>query len=246
MTTRATSPSAVRSEVPVGSRDRPAELEVWRDACRPSNVRGPLRVILRQFGRPVGLFGSLVGAIMARKKDSRRRGDWTLGLLEIEPTDAVLEIGFGPGLALAEACRRAARGRVVGIDHSRLMVRQARRRLRRLGLDGRAELYEMGVETLERLPHLGQFDRILAINSAQFWSHPRVTLAGLCERLRPGGRLALTFQPPWRGAGETDSRRIGEEMTALLQSAGLRTRPYRLLELDAAPAACAIGDMERG
>lgn len=219
---------------------------VWKGACRPSEVRGPLRAILRQFGNPTGPLGVLVGAVMARKPDSRRRASWTLDLLEIGPADAVLEIGFGPGVALEEACRRASRGRVVGLDHSAVMVRQAKRRLRRHALDERVKLYQAAAETFAQRPELGTFDRIYAINSVQFWPQPEATLGALCRRLHAGGRLALTFQPPWRGADESDARRAGEEMTALLQEVGLRPRPYRLLELDGAPAACALADKEGG
>jgi len=46
------------------------------------------------------------------------------------PTDRVLEIGFGPGLAIAELAGRAGRGRVYGIDHSDVMVHRASRRNR--------------------------------------------------------------------------------------------------------------------
>jgi ubiquinone/menaquinone biosynthesis C-methylase UbiE len=49
-------------------------------------------------------------------------------LLDVRPTDRVLEIGFGPGLAIAELARRITRGRVYGIDHSAVMVRQAGKR----------------------------------------------------------------------------------------------------------------------
>jgi trans-aconitate methyltransferase len=42
-----------------------------------------------------------------------------------QPADRVLEIGFGPGIAIAELADRATRGHVYGIDHSQVMVQQA-------------------------------------------------------------------------------------------------------------------------
>jgi hypothetical protein len=46
----------------------------------------------------------------------------------MQPTDHVLEIGFGPGLAIQQVARLVPTGHVVGIDHSALMVQQAGRR----------------------------------------------------------------------------------------------------------------------
>ena len=47
--------------------------------------------------------------------------------LQIEPTDVVLELGFGPGRAIAELASLAYAGLVLGIDQSAAMIRQARR-----------------------------------------------------------------------------------------------------------------------
>ena len=54
--------------------------------------------IKSQFGHPSGLLGRLVGAIMAY--ENRERNNWAVRLLNIQSRDYVLEVGFGPGLAL--------------------------------------------------------------------------------------------------------------------------------------------------
>jgi ubiquinone/menaquinone biosynthesis C-methylase UbiE len=54
---------------------------------------------------------------MAHRPSNRRRNRWVVSLLGIRPADQVLEIGFGPGLAIAELARAGA-GHVYGIDHS--------------------------------------------------------------------------------------------------------------------------------
>ena len=41
----------------------------------------------RQFGRPTGFMGGLVGHIMARKSENLERGRWTIDLLELTPSD---------------------------------------------------------------------------------------------------------------------------------------------------------------
>lgn len=48
--------------------------------------------------------------------------------MDVQPSDRVLEIGFGPGIAVREIARRATRGQVVGIDRSAVMCAQAARR----------------------------------------------------------------------------------------------------------------------
>jgi ubiquinone/menaquinone biosynthesis C-methylase UbiE len=45
-----------------------------------------------------------------------------------QPSDRVLEIGFGPGIAVRELARRATHGKVLGIDRSAVMRAQAARR----------------------------------------------------------------------------------------------------------------------
>jgi ubiquinone/menaquinone biosynthesis C-methylase UbiE len=65
---------------------------------------------------------------MAHRRSNRLRDRWAVSLLDVHPTDWVLEIGFGPGVAIAELARRATGGKVYGIDRSEVMVRQAGRR----------------------------------------------------------------------------------------------------------------------
>jgi ubiquinone/menaquinone biosynthesis C-methylase UbiE len=66
---------------------------------------------------------------MAHRPSNRQRNSWVVSLLDLRPADRVLEINFGPGLAIAELARRAGdSGHVYGIDHSDVMLPQAARR----------------------------------------------------------------------------------------------------------------------
>jgi ubiquinone/menaquinone biosynthesis C-methylase UbiE len=65
--------------------------------------------------------------MFAHRPSNRQRNRWVVSLLGVQPTDQVLEIGFGPGVAVA-ALARAGAGHVYGIDHSAVMLRQASRR----------------------------------------------------------------------------------------------------------------------
>ena len=96
--------------------------------------------LVEQFGKPSGLLGRVAGFIMRVRPSNRERNLRTLALLDIQPADQVLEVGFGPGLAIERAAELASRGKVVGIDHSALMLREARLRNAKAIADGRVEL----------------------------------------------------------------------------------------------------------
>jgi SAM-dependent methyltransferase len=88
-------------------------------------TRTLMRRVYAQFGRPVGFSGRVVGWIMASRPSNRRRNAWTVSLLDVQRHDRVLEIGFGPGIAIRESSRLAIEGYVCGLDHSEEMLRQA-------------------------------------------------------------------------------------------------------------------------
>ena len=71
-----------------------------------------MNYIYSQFGRPRGIVGRLVGMILAY--ENRERNEWAVGLLDLKPDDRVLEIGFGPGLAIEQMASIVTRGLVAG------------------------------------------------------------------------------------------------------------------------------------
>src|SRR5262245_66684271 len=92
-------------------------------------VAAPLIVhVEAQFGCPSGFWGSIVGWIMASRSSNRRRNAWAVSVLGVHRWDRVLEIGFGPGIAIREMSRIAVEGQVCGLDHSARMLHQASRR----------------------------------------------------------------------------------------------------------------------
>ena len=59
---------------------------------------------------------------MGRRSSNIKRNRWAVELLDIQPTDRVIEFGCGPGVAIAALAGRADRGLVVGVDHSGLVL----------------------------------------------------------------------------------------------------------------------------
>jgi ubiquinone/menaquinone biosynthesis C-methylase UbiE len=150
------------------------------------------RLLMRAFGRPEGVLGRIGGALMAR--GNRDCAAWVVDLLAIEPQQAVLEVGFGPGVGIALAAAAVPAGRVAGIDPSREMLAQAKGRNAEAIRAGRVDLH---LGTADALPFAdGGFDRAFAINSMQIWPDPLAGLKELRRVVRRSGRVAFGFTPP--------------------------------------------------
>jgi ubiquinone/menaquinone biosynthesis C-methylase UbiE len=148
-------------------------------------------ILLRMFGRPTGMLGRLGGVIMART--NRACAAEIIDALEIGPTDAILEIGFGPGVAIRLLTERAPDGHIAGIEASPEMVAQATARNKDAIKRGQVELR---VGTAATLPFAANtFDKALAINSMQVWPDAVASLQEVRRVLKPGGILALAFTP---------------------------------------------------
>lgn len=195
---------------------------------------------LAQFHRPTGAAGHLAGWIMGRRSSNVARNRWAVGLLDVQPTERVIELGCGPGVAVAALAARATRGLVVGVDHSPVMIGQARRRNGAAIRAGRVRLLQTPVELLSTTD--GPFDAALAVNTVGMWPDPAARLGEIARLLRPGGRMALVSQPRCPGATAATSSAAADELAGLLTEAGFGRLRTDLLDLDP-PAACVIGHL---
>ena len=192
-------------------------------------VRALDRDVIGQGHHPRGAAGSVTGWVFAHRPSNRQRNRWAVSLLDVRPADRVLEIGFGPGLAVTQLVRAGA-GHVYGIDHSAVMLRQASRRNAAAIRAGRVTLINASADQLPAALG-GLFDAILAVNSLGFWPEQAERLAELGRRLAPGGRIAIVSQPRCHGATADTSRSAADEIENLLRRAGftqLRTETLPL------------------
>lgn len=202
-------------------------------------LRSIKRFLRTQFGQPAGLCGDIVGRIMAHTKSNSERIDWTISLLQIKPDDRVLEIGFGPGIAIERVNRIAGEGFTAGVDHSEVMVKQASRRNAEEISKGKVML---ALGSPLKLPAFDKpFDKIFTINSIHFWSRPVDCLIELRKLLRPGGLIAVTIQPRTRGASAETTRILGAEISANLERAGFVDCCCEVRTGKDAPAVCVRG-----
>jgi ubiquinone/menaquinone biosynthesis C-methylase UbiE len=195
--------------------------------------------VYRQFRRPTGLLGRLAGWIMANRPSNIERNRWTVDLLNVQPADHVLEIGFGPGLAIAQVARFAPQGRIVGIDHSALMIERASRRNRSAIQAGLVDLRMGGFELL---PQLGEmFDKVFSVNVLQFLAERTLVLRTIRSVLKPAGVLATTVQPRHLGATAADAQAFAQTLSREMIEAGFRDVTIKQLDLEPVPAVCVLG-----
>src|SRR3989344_579651 len=82
-----------------------------------------MKALAPQLRNPHGELGREVGRVMEQR--TKPINMFALDCLHIQSTDHVLEIGFGPGLAMAEVAKRTPLGHVSGIDQSEVMLKMA-------------------------------------------------------------------------------------------------------------------------
>jgi ubiquinone/menaquinone biosynthesis C-methylase UbiE len=166
------------------------------------------RILLRMFGRPAGSLGRIGGVILAHF--NRDFAEEVVALLDVQAGERVLEVGFGPGVAIELLAGAASMGKVAGIDPSKEMVEQASARNAAAIGTGAVDLRQGSVESM---PFEGDsFDTALAINSMQVWPDTPAGLREICRVLTGGGRLALGFTP--------NARQPRSGVTRLLSAAG--------------------------
>ena len=177
-----------------------------------------------QYRQPTGLIGRWIGGKMARQHQPENH--WTVNLLDVQPTDHILEIGFGPGIAIEAVANHATSGLVAGIDFSQTMVTAARKRN---AANLRAGKVDLRYGDAANLPFAeNSFDKAYSIHSIYFWPNPTAVLTGILRVLKPNGFVVLTVLPKekWNPenpdlAGTPECKPYsGEELKTLLSKCG--------------------------
>jgi ubiquinone/menaquinone biosynthesis C-methylase UbiE len=122
---------------------------------------------------------------------------WAVDTLELQPADAVLEIGCGHGVAATTVAERTIGGTYLGLDRSATMITAAQRRNQAHLESGRIRFVQANVEEWSR--PAGAFDVAFAINVAILADGSSGAAEIVHRALKPGGRMHVCFQAPQLG-----------------------------------------------
>ncbi|MGA7327125.1 MAG: class I SAM-dependent methyltransferase [Rhodomicrobium sp.] len=112
-----------------------------------------------------------------------------IDVLSLEPTDRVVELGFGSGSAIKTMASLVPEGSVLGIDQSPEMLAQASGRNKLALGHGRVRLHLGGFNALPC--DSCSIDKILAVNVVYFFRADAAELREAHRVLRPGGLMAI-------------------------------------------------------
>ncbi|QPP10279.1 methyltransferase domain-containing protein [Streptomyces bathyalis] len=147
-------------------------------------VGGP---VTSPFARPAGVLGRLAGRFMlwTNKQDD------VLDLLDVQPGDAVLEIGYGPGALVRLLSARTGAAQIRGVDPSPEMRRAASRTNRAAVREGRVVL---GLGTAAETGEAGgSADRVVCVNNVALWPDLEAGVREVHRVLRPGGQAVIAW-----------------------------------------------------
>ncbi|MFE4132261.1 class I SAM-dependent methyltransferase [Peribacillus sp. YIM B13482] len=142
-----------------------------------------------QLKNPKGPLSKWVGRYMER--GNHTINDWTIGLLNSNGNEKILEVGMGNGSTLTRLAQVNILGRNYGVDISEKMVKEAMRRNRKYLYDG---VVDIQVANIESLPFRNDFfDKVFTVHTIYFWDDID---QGICEAyrvLKPHGMLFLSI-----------------------------------------------------
>jgi trans-aconitate methyltransferase len=172
---------------------------------------------------------------VVNRPEAAERLVWAVDVLAVEPTDRLLEIGCGHGVAVSLVCEKLDGGTITAIDRSAKMIEMARKR--------NADHVDSGVASFQTASldqaDLGdaRFDKIFAINVGLFWrQQPVRELQILRDHLAPKGRLFLFHEPP---PGSTASP-LAVSVPAVLESSGFTVTEVLARDLGRTRIECII------
>ncbi|MDB4868958.1 MAG: class SAM-dependent methyltransferase [Cohnella sp.] len=151
---------------------------------------GIKETLARNFRQPSGLMGKLVGLFMNKGNDFMNR--FTIDFLHPQSSDRILEIGFGNGKYMHEIAGKIKTGFVAGVDFSKTMVAQARKRNYTYIKQG---LMDIKLGEVQQIPFENEsFNKVFTVNTIYFWPNPDSGLKEIHRILKLDGQLIISFR----------------------------------------------------
>ena len=138
-------------------------------------------------GNPTGLFAKFAGLIWNRRNSVMN--NFVLNLLKLQPTDRVLDLGFGGGYLLDRMSMIVTKGILEGVDISPAMVTQAEKRYQKKVRD---HFLNFGCASAESLPFPNEhFTIVCSINSIFYWKNAEQGIREVNRVIKPNGKVAF-------------------------------------------------------
>ncbi|XP_069045867.1 uncharacterized methyltransferase YdaC-like [Lepisosteus oculatus] len=151
------------------------------------------RKLNQQLARPVK---SLTGWILSKffVWHNRVLEENAVKLVEIQPDDMVLELGFGLGLGLQAAAPllTGSRGKLFGVDHSEYMFKKASERMRAEIESGKVTLFNGNIMAMP-LPD-SSVDKVYHCNCYYYWPDLKAGTSEVHRVMKPGGLMVTTLR----------------------------------------------------
>jgi trans-aconitate methyltransferase len=121
---------------------------------------------------------------------------WAIEIMDINPSDKILESGCGTGIAAEMVCAALENGHLTAIDRSDAMITKAKKR--NAGYIKKKKVAFETVNLAEFHTRGKQFDKIFAFNVNLFWTQDGTAVEAkiLRSSLTRKGKLYLFYQPP--------------------------------------------------
>jgi len=182
------------------------------------------KFIAAQLRKPSGLFGRLV-TVRLLNLVNMPMNTLVLEILQLQPDDHVLEVGFGGGDLIARMARIVTRGHITGVDFSNDALEVCRKRFDALIRIGIIELHCASVDALPF--DANTFTKLCTVNTIYFWRDPLAALSQIHRVLKKEGTLLVCFRPRVVMEKQAISRHgfrlfEPEEVKSLLLAAGFR------------------------
>jgi len=182
----------------------------------------PSRVLSLQARKPTGLIGRYLMTKIFNEGNNDLNS-FVMDMLELQSSDRVLEIGFGPGKLINQMAAITTEGVVEGIDFSEVMLKQASRANKHHITHGKVRLQR---GECKNLPFENEsFNKLCSINTLYFWKDPDKYFLEMFRVIRPGGIIAIGFRDDKQMSNLNLSRDIFTtysqiEVVSMLSNAG--------------------------